>query len=206
MIVVDPHEASDFSKQTRNAWVSIAYGHRSPILEEQLGRPIVGDHLPGLGELAGWGLVDRESGFSGAIYTGFYPNPTMVDFLLSARVSGGDRMSLEPLDRLAQLPAGILEDLHILSLTGRGPAIQIRDRAKPVLDTLSRAAQTRSQKLVRHLVAGSVVTTARVDTCSHPAILVTVEGDRVTGHREHRSTTSREPGWVEIIDWDDGPA
>jgi hypothetical protein len=205
MMIVDLREASKFSQQTRRAWLPIAYGHRSPAMDERLGRPVVGHHLPGLGELAGWGLVDKDRGFSGGIYTGFFPDPTSVEFLLSARVVHGDRMSLESLDRLAELPAGILENLQIRSLLSRGPATRIQDRSRFVVDTLSRRALTICEELLAHLVSGSAVQVTRVDACNHPSVLVAVEDDRVIDLREiDKSKASGEPGWIEVVDWDDG--
>src|SRR5262245_56252727 len=103
MILADLHLASELSHARKAGWLQLAWGQSSR-LESLLGSPVVGHLLPGLGEIAGWGLVDEDRNISGAIYAGFHPNPTSVVFLLSARVVENDKLSLDPLETLAQLP------------------------------------------------------------------------------------------------------
>jgi len=138
MRLVDPEIASEFSIRTQSAWLQVGWG-RATALPRFLGAPVVRDHLPGLGELSGWGILDEQYGLSGAVFTGFYPNPNMVVFMLSCDLLQSGLLSSFALDVLMDLPARMLNDFSLLSLVSGGAVIEVRDREHSVLQTKSRS-------------------------------------------------------------------
>jgi hypothetical protein len=179
-------------------------------LEERLGPATRGHHLPGLGEIAGWGVVADEEATSGMILTEFHTDPTSVVFWLSARTVGQGRLELSSVNLLTSLPQHLLGSFSMMSFVSDALATRIADRGQVAVETISNNASLVCERLITHLVAESVVQRTQVHTGVRRAVWITSENCRVTAYREvDRSLAApANPSndlrtvWQRIIDWE----
>lgn len=170
--IVAPNVASDVATSFRMAWSELAYGEAERP-ERHLGQPWVAEFLPGLGEIAGWGLVVTNDGrsASGSIYTGFLPAPHRISVMLSSAVVDG-YMTIDSMTALMELPSGCLHDFAIRSLVTRGPALRVTRGKTVVLETSSKRAAKLASELVQHLVGGGPAKVVEVASVDRPRLYV----------------------------------
>lgn len=195
-----PSQSSARALETRSAWLELAGGTGSA-LERWFGEPVLDEHLPGLGEIAGWGFVDESVRpvVSGALYTGFLPEPTSVSLMLTVTCVS-DTLDTSSLATLLGLPRGFLQRLAIRSLISGRPAIRVVDRGKLVGETGSEEAAILFQRLVSHLVIGGQPTAAEVEAEARPTLRVRLGDANIVSHATYGNGRPA-PGEVEIVDW-----
>lgn len=202
MKFVEPATASARAVARRDAWIELA-GGTARGLEQRLGPADISDHLPGLGEIAGWGLCGGEHNeITGAIYTGFVPSPNSVSIMLSAKCHG-DRLGLASLVALLDLPACCMDRFTVRSLArGSAPVMRVFDRSELVFETRSARARKLCVNLVEHLVAGAIVTSSEGPPESlFPLKVIVNEHDGVTSFTDNG--VSLEFGWIAVSDWEE---
>lgn len=190
--------ASISARETGCRWLEQVYG-RARSLETQLGAGEVGDFLPGLGELRGWGLID-EGIVSGAILTGFAPAPESVSILLTAQ-RAGNLLRISSLAGLSSLPAGCLDEIGIRSLLSSGPCRQVLDRGKVILETRSVEAAALCRELAQHLVRGPVIEEAAGTVEPRAELLVACDERGVVTDFAMGPMSPAKSQWVAIADW-----
>jgi hypothetical protein len=197
MKLVTPQVASVRAVDGHCAWFDLAWGVAHD-LQRKLGPPSIGDHLPGLGELSGWGLMSDDQKMTGAIYTGFRPRPTSVMMMLSGRCSG-TALSLASLALLLELPSGCFERFTIRSLISGVPAERMSDRGETVLESRSRRALQLAELLTTHLVGDSELAISHVTAANHPPLRVLTGDDCIS-----RFTPGElpDPRAVTVSDWE----
>lgn len=202
MNIVKPAIASAQAIKEESAWIELAWATASG-LERWLGEPDIGDHLPGLGEIAGWGLSGdaRAEGITGAIYTGFYPNSDNVSLNVSATCIG-DKLAMSSLVALLDLPVGCLSRLTIRTLVSSGTVMRVFDRSELVLETRSARAVALGQQLVKSLVNGAVITVSE-GIAQEGCPLHVIMNDRQGVSRVRMGKDQAGPGWLTISDWED---
>ncbi len=200
MNFVTPVAASMRAIEERRAWIEAASGVAHG-LDKRLGPPDVGDHLPGLGELSGWGisLATPDRNVTGAIFTGFLPRPESVLVKLSASCSG-DRMTLTSLEALSALPAKCFDRLTVLSLVSGGVATRVMDRGELVCETRSAPAAALCRRLVEHLVSNASVAEELANAQHRPTLYVLPEFGHVS--RPTFGDDPKTPGWQAVRDWE----
>lgn len=179
MKIVPLFEASDVSFEREHQWMPLING-ASERLREQLGEPELGDFLPGLAEVCAWG-IRSESEISGAIYSDFIIDPTLVSVMVSSRVRD-DEMLLDSVVAFMELfHAPAFSRIHMLSISRAERAFEVRDRGQLVLRTRSHAAADPAAKLSAKLVIGAsvdVVASAPRSDEIHPLhVLTNTNGD-----------------------------
>jgi hypothetical protein len=176
-------------------------GGQQDALESFLGPADRDDHMPGLGELAGWGVIDDERGFLGCIYTEFPPWPDQVSFMFSVRCKG-DRLALDVLRLLLELPKGCLRTFSVTSLASGGVGLRAVDRGKLTFETRSKRAMDLYLDLTNHLVTNSAVTVSPEPLAVRDPLFVRVHpGDWLSSF--HQNNQPPPTGHVHITDWED---
>jgi hypothetical protein len=197
MKFVTPQDASTLAVDRRCAWTDLAWGVAHD-LEQKLGPPSVGDHLPGLGELLGWGILSDDETVTGAIYTGFRPHPTSVMIMLSGRCSG-TALSISSLALLLELPSRCFDRLTIRSLVSECPATRIADRGEVVLETRSDRAAQLAERVTNHLVSDAKLEISAVTAQTNLRVFVSTGKECID--RFIPSEETRD-GLLALSDWE----
>ena len=198
MTLIPASKANELARANDAAWIELASA-RGAHLERALGRGELGEHLPGLGEIVAWGIVDASDlgEVTGAICTGFLPDPESVSVLLSAR-RDGSTLSLASLDPLLRLPRSVFSRFALRSFVTEGVASRLTHDDALVLETRSKAALDLAQRLLEHLVGRRGVV-ASVQVHERPPFYV----DRNTDSLVHRHTERPQESdhWQVVEDW-----
>lgn len=195
--------ASRIADETSARWLEQCHGS-GVNLEKRFGPAESGEFLPGLGDLVGWGLQGEADGImlSGAILTGFIPQPKSVSVLLTACATG-DRLSLSSLEGLLDLPEGSLETFTLRSWVGNRRVWRVSNQGKTVIETTSRRAAVLCERLVTHLVRDPAVACSEIMSLETPPRLFvrTVDSGVVSDFGMHPSLFP-DSRFRPLLDWE----
>lgn len=151
--------ALDHAREERTQWVELVTGTAGSSLAA-FGPGTVGDYLPGLGDLTGWGLAYELGGRTvhGGVLTGYWSDPAAVTVWGPLLVRGG-QLSVETLEPLLLLPIGclstVVEVLSVVAPGMRGFGLFLEE-GQPVFQSACVAAVAMAARVIRHLTGRAV--------------------------------------------------
>ena len=203
MPIVPLEEASDYSKLRREAWFDVAWGIEGDL--SPLGPPSEPkEWFGGLGDMRARGFLIPvgEKIIAGGIFTDFPFHSDLVSIMTSTDIDG-DRMSLDSLRCLLQLPRCTISKFMVRSLAVKGEVAFVQTRGNEPFETASPAAAALYRQLVQHFSPTPVEITTHHGPPSARVPQYARIGENNNGEGYANRIVENSVGWETVRDWDD---